>query len=98
MNPDSVRSQLSVRKVEPIRTCLGCRVKGAKRELLRLVPGSGGVIVVDPQGRHPGRGAYVHIRRECWIIGQRRVRSSLKLSDPVDLADVDEFLNQVLAD
>lgn len=98
MKPDSVSSQASVLNTEPIRTCLGCRDKGTKSELLRLVAGPGGVIMADPQGHRPGRGAYVHLSRECWIIGQRRVRSSLKLSDPVDLASVDEFMNHVLAD
>ena len=49
---------------EPERTCVGCRGKAGKRELLRVARGPDGV-VVDPGGRAPGRGAYVHRAPEC---------------------------------
>lgn len=77
---------------EPIRTCLGCRLKAPKRDLLRLVVGVEGQVVADPLGRLPGRGAYIHRAHGCWVSAQRRVRSSLRLRDPVDLDDVDDIV------
>ena len=44
---------------EPRRTCLGCRRVRPKRVLVRLVRRRDGVVVTDPRGAVPGRGAYV---------------------------------------
>jgi predicted RNA-binding protein YlxR (DUF448 family) len=49
----------------PQRTCIGCRTVQGKRELIRIVRAPQGV-VVDPTGKLPGRGAYVHNSRDCW--------------------------------
>ena len=43
----------------PIRTCLGCRQRRPKRELVRLVRRTDGVVVHDASGGAAGRGAYV---------------------------------------
>ncbi len=37
-----------------------------KRQLVRLVRGPEGPVQVDPTGKAPGRGAYLHNRRSCW--------------------------------
>lgn len=50
---------------EPERTCVGCRERAGKRSLLRIVRGSDGSVRVDPSGKAPGRGAYVHRTRAC---------------------------------
>ncbi|MEX2203827.1 MAG: YlxR family protein [Actinomycetota bacterium] len=50
---------------EPERTCVGCRGKAPKRSLLRLAVDSDGRVAVDPTGRQPGRGAYLHRDRSC---------------------------------
>jgi predicted RNA-binding protein YlxR (DUF448 family) len=50
----------------PQRTCVGCRVVNAKRQLVRLVRTADGQARVDPTGKAPGRGAYLHNRRACW--------------------------------
>jgi predicted RNA-binding protein YlxR (DUF448 family) len=45
----------------PIRTCLGCRGRLAKSELIRLAwNNTAGVVVVDDGQVMPGRGCYVH--------------------------------------
>ncbi|MFN2146950.1 MAG: YlxR family protein [Anaerolineales bacterium] len=49
----------------PQRTCVGCRETQAKRGLIRVVRGPDG-IEIDPSGKAPGRGAYVHEQRSCW--------------------------------
>ncbi|HEX7464725.1 MAG TPA: YlxR family protein [Actinomycetota bacterium] len=50
---------------EPERTCVGCRRKGARRDLLRIVRGRDGVPRLDPGCRGEGRGAYVHREGAC---------------------------------
>lgn len=53
----------------PERTCIACREVKPKRELVRLVCGSEGVVEVDASGRKPGRGAYLCQSPECWHKG-----------------------------
>jgi hypothetical protein len=48
----------------PERTCLACRTRFAKAELLRFVVRAG-VLVVDQTGQLPGRGAYCCRREGC---------------------------------
>jgi predicted RNA-binding protein YlxR (DUF448 family) len=49
----------------PVRTCVGCKGREAQRALVRLVATEDGSVRVDPRGREPGRGAYVHRRGAC---------------------------------
>jgi predicted RNA-binding protein YlxR (DUF448 family) len=49
----------------PQRMCIGCRESLAKRALIRVARTPDGV-KIDPTGKAPGRGAYVHERRSCW--------------------------------
>ena len=60
---------------DPVRTCLGCRQRAARHELLRVVAtdqGSGHTVVPDPGRRLPGRGANVHPTPECLALALRR--------------------------
>jgi predicted RNA-binding protein YlxR (DUF448 family) len=50
---------------EPIRTCIGCRRKSTKWELIRLVRNELGQVLVDESGKKPGRGAYVCSDFQC---------------------------------
>ena len=49
----------------PLRTCVGCRKRAAKRDLVRLVSAAADGVRVDRTGSAPGRGAYVHPDRSC---------------------------------
>jgi predicted RNA-binding protein YlxR (DUF448 family) len=49
----------------PQRTCIACREVLSKRTLVRLVRTKDGT-EIDPTGKRPGRGAYLHDRRSCW--------------------------------
>lgn len=55
----------------PRRTCVGCRIRAAKSDLLRLVVVEGSV-VPDPRGRLPGRGASLHPDLACLELAERR--------------------------
>ncbi|MFS3129651.1 YlxR family protein [Nocardioides sp. Bht2] len=61
--------------IGPVRTCIGCRKRATKNELLRVVAGSdvdGQAVVPDPRGTAPGRGAYLHRDVECLDLAVRR--------------------------
>ena len=49
---------------EPVRTCVGCRLRAPKAELLRIARTPEGVRT-DPEAVAPGRGAYVHLAVDC---------------------------------
>ncbi|WP_354568906.1 YlxR family protein [Glaciihabitans sp. UYNi722] len=51
-------------KMEPVRTCLGCRRRADRSSLLRVVARNGEV-VADHSATLPGRGGWVHPTLEC---------------------------------
>ena len=55
----------------PQRTCIGCREVNEKKTLVRIVKTAEGVCI-DPTGRMPGRGAYLHETKECWETALKR--------------------------
>ncbi|WP_251043312.1 YlxR family protein [Arthrobacter sp. ISL-48] len=59
---------------QPQRTCIGCRNKGPRSELLRLVAeGSGSAaVLVDERRRMPGRGAWLHPSESCLALAVKR--------------------------
>jgi predicted RNA-binding protein YlxR (DUF448 family) len=71
------------RRHVPQRTCVGCREVLAKRGLIRVVRGPNGV-ALDPSGKAPGRGAYVHELRSCW---ERALKGSLSKALRTELTD-----------
>lgn len=66
----------------PVRTCVGCRERAPKQELLRVVAGDG-TLVPDPARRAPGRGAHLHPTTECLALALRRraFGRALRVSD-----------------
>jgi uncharacterized protein len=50
---------------------VGCRVRTAKKDLLRITV-VGGECVPDPRGTLPGRGAYLHPDMACFDLAVRR--------------------------
>jgi predicted RNA-binding protein YlxR (DUF448 family) len=52
-------------KAQPERTCIACRKKGEKGELIRMAASPAGVIVIDYTEKVPGRGAYICPERQC---------------------------------
>src|SRR5688500_16614266 len=70
MSPDDSPSE------GPVRTCIGCRKRAAKSELLRVIAGSDAhghpVVVPDPDGTAPGSGAHLHPTSGCYDLAVRR--------------------------
>ncbi|HUS04251.1 MAG TPA: YlxR family protein [Dehalococcoidia bacterium] len=53
----------------PQRTCIACRQTRNKRDLVRLVCASDGVVELDLLAKKSGRGAYLCSRKDCWERG-----------------------------
>jgi predicted RNA-binding protein YlxR (DUF448 family) len=77
----------------PTRTCVGCRERSAKAELLRVVAVEGDV-VPDPRGRASGRGAYLHPAVECLVRAEKRraFPRALRVTGPLETTAVRELL------
>jgi uncharacterized protein len=81
------------KRVEPVRTCVGCRARAAKSDLLRVVAVAG-ALVPDPRGRLPGRGAHLHPDPDCLAMAERRraFGRALRLDRPPDAATLQAYV------
>lgn len=52
-------------KKVPMRTCIGCGECREKKSMIRIVRTPEGQILVDPEGRKNGRGAYLCRNQDC---------------------------------
>jgi predicted RNA-binding protein YlxR (DUF448 family) len=80
--------------MEPVRTCVGCRTRASRSDLLRVVA-RGSTLVIDERAALPGRGAWVHPVPECLDAALRRrafVRA-LRVSAPLDTQTIEKRLN-----
>ncbi|TBO56183.1 YlxR family protein [Streptomyces kasugaensis] len=73
----------------PERTCVGCRERAAKSDLLRIVMIEG-ECAPDPRGTLPGRGAHVHPTPACLDLAVRRRAFSRAFRDrgPFDTTEL----------
>ena len=95
MPPDASACKLEHAKAgrTPTRMCVGCGVRAARSELIRVVA-AGDEIVPDVGSRLPGRGAYLHPRLACLERAQHRRAFPRALRLPAALPDgrVAEYL------
>lgn len=86
-------------KKKPQRTCVACRTKADKRDLVRIVLNPDGTVSVDPTGKAPGRGAYLCRNAECIKkeLKAHRLSSGLKhkVTDEELASIADTILNSV---
>ncbi|WP_240617459.1 YlxR family protein [Nocardioides speluncae] len=75
---------------EPVRTCIGCRERAARSELLRIVAGTDSngqpAVCPDPDRTAAGRGAHLHPTAECYELAVRRRAFSRALRAGAGLA------------
>lgn len=76
------------------RTCLGCRESKDKGDLVRLVAGPDGVVVIDYKGNLPGRGSYVCPKESCIreAFSRKQLQRAFK---GARTEGVEEFLNHL---
>jgi predicted RNA-binding protein YlxR (DUF448 family) len=83
------------RRHVPQRTCVGCRQVLPKRSMIRIVRTPEGVRV-DPTGKAPGRGAYLHNQRSCWEAGLRGALAKA-LHTELTMADREYLMGHISA-
>ncbi|MEU1519686.1 YlxR family protein [Streptomyces sp. NPDC005811] len=79
----------------PERTCVGCRKRAAKTELLRIVEIED-ACVPDPRGTLPGRGAYVHPAPVCLdqAVRRRAFTRALRAPGALDTKALRQYVEQ----
>jgi len=82
-------------RASPVRTCVGCRERANKSDLLRVVVAEG-ACVPDHAGRLPGRGAHVHLDLQCLDLAQRRraLPRALRVPGPLDLTALRRYVEE----
>jgi uncharacterized protein len=82
----------------PVRTCVGCRERANKSELLRLVWTATG-LRADLRQRELGRGAYLHPRADCLAEATRRraIGRALRV-DGVGTGDLERAVRGLIDD
>ncbi|MEU4928366.1 YlxR family protein [Streptomyces yokosukanensis] len=80
----------------PERTCVGCRERAAKNDLLRIVMIED-ACAPDPRGTLPGRGAYVHPALVCLdqAVRRRAFPRALRVPGPLDTKALRRHVEQM---
>lgn len=81
----------------PLRSCIVCGNKTAKRELLRIVAKADGSIAVDPGGKLSGRGAYMCLTCASSADGVRKGRLEHTLRTGIANAQWSEVVSDLKA-
>jgi len=74
---------------------VGCRRRAGKAGLVRVVREPGGGVSVDPTGRTPGRGAYVHREESCVRSAVQRGSMARALHASLGEAEVGRLVNEL---
>jgi predicted RNA-binding protein YlxR (DUF448 family) len=74
---------------------VGCRGRAGKGEFVRVVRQPAGQVSVDPTGRSPGRGAYVHRAESCVRQAVRRGALAKALKASLDDAEVSRLMDEL---
>ena len=72
-----------------MRRCLGCMESKPKKELIRIVKDSDGVLSVDKTGKKNGRGAYFCDNEECLekAIKSKRIEKEFEINISKEVYD-----------
>lgn len=80
----------------PIRTCIGCRGKFPKKDLLRFVRDVAGNLQTDSTGKLPGRGAYVCQSQACINVTFKSQKINAHLRSNLSRQIIDSFKRELL--
>lgn len=83
--------------MDPLRTCVSCRKRAKRDELLRVVLREG-QIVVDDHAVLPGRGAWVHPTAACvqQAVSRAIFARALKASGSLDASPLENRLETLM--
>ena len=83
-----------MQKKIPMRQCMGCRERRAKRELIRVVRCTDGQVCLDFSGKLNGRGAYICPNLECL----KKAQKSKALDRSLDVTIPEEVYDRLLGE
>jgi predicted RNA-binding protein YlxR (DUF448 family) len=76
----------------PVRTCVGCRQRGNRADLIRIVNNQG-FLKVDPQKSLSGRGSWLHPSSKCLETAVERSAFARALKAKMDHEKIEELAN-----
>ena len=77
-------------RMYPVRTCVGCRQRGNRADLIRIVNNQG-FLRVDTQKSLSGRGSWLHPSSKCLEIAVERSAFARALKSKMDHEQVKEL-------
>ena len=80
-----------MQKKIPQRQCMGCRERKPKKDMIRIVRGTDGIVRLDFGGKMNGRGAYICPDAECL----KKVRKSKALDRSLEVPIPDEVYERL---
>jgi predicted RNA-binding protein YlxR (DUF448 family) len=80
----------------PQRTCIGCKCKKPKKEMIRIVRTPDGIIIIDETGKKSGRGAYLCGDVKCLDIAFKENSLNKSLKQDIPLQTLDELRKDFL--
>ncbi len=85
---------------KPVRTCVSCRAKREKDQLLRITLDDTFRLVIDDLKRRPGRGAYICMKASCRqrALEGNRLQRALRRPIQIDMEAVRVLLNRDLGE
>ena len=86
-----------MQKKIPQRQCMGCRERKAKKELIRVVRGTDGVVSLDFSGKRNGRGAYLCPNLQCLQKAQKAKSLERSLEVPIPDEVYDRLVQEMEA-
>jgi predicted RNA-binding protein YlxR (DUF448 family) len=81
----------------PIRTCIGCRGKFPKKDLLRFVRDAAGDLQTDSTSKLPGRGAYICQSQTCINVTFKSQKINTHLQSNLSRQVIDSFKQELLS-
>ena len=85
------------RRHVPLRSCVGCRKKNSKREMLRVVADRNNGVAFDAGGKLSGRGAYLCLTCATTVGGVRKKRLEYTLRARITDTDWNKIITDLKA-
>ncbi|MBO2989456.1 YlxR family protein [Leucobacter tardus] len=80
-----------------LRTCVACRERASREDLLRVVEHRG-QLIADERAVHPGRGSWVHPTPQCLTLAMSRgsFARALRVSSKLDTVPLENRLKSLM--
>ena len=78
----------------PVRTCVGCRQRGNRSDLIRIANFQGN-LSVDTEKKMPGRGSWIHKKTKCLETAVERKAFGRAFRGNADLEQVTDLVKQI---